>query len=457
MSWLLLVHIRVGSRFYELGSVILLSSGVNLLTGALGTESAIPQLPLSGILLIAAAILLWWSAGLVSKYRENAVFHRQTLELRAMDDVDSGRAPGPLPSLAELTIAEGQSQPFWRVLAGAVSSSAATFLAVLAIAMLALAPYYQTSYKYEMSTPTDYNLDTIRDSDSETPGPNPLAAQTITTRSATFKDANDRGPLLQLDVHFARADADEAKPAILFLHGGGMMLGDKRLDLRSGTLANRLVLAGFTLVSANYRLAPKYKLDDAIADVQDACNWVVEHAGVDFPARRGNYVIMGESAGAYLSLVAGTSVIAKPACVISLWGYGDITGDWYTKPSEFFLSFPRLSEKEATSKGGVELYIFSRQTGTWPQIVTGKKGGLREFSPRYNVSEDFPPTLLLAGTKDMDVPYEQSTIMAEALADAGVSYELVTIPGGGHGWESTDPLLALEAQEKIVQFIERQD
>jgi len=62
------------------------------------------------------------------------------------------------------------------------------------------------------------------------------------------------------------------------------------------------------------------------------------------------------------------------------------------------------------------------------------------FCPVHHVTKDYPPALLLHGDQDTDVPYQQSVMMAEALARAGVEHELITIPGGGHGF---DPATAL--------------
>ncbi|MBI2942046.1 MAG: prolyl oligopeptidase family serine peptidase [Chloroflexi bacterium] len=55
--------------------------------------------------------------------------------------------------------------------------------------------------------------------------------------------------------------------------------------------------------------------------------------------------------------------------------------------------------------------------------------------PILHVTRDYPPTLLLHGDQDTDVPYEQSVTMAARLAEAEVAHELVTIPGGGHGFD----------------------
>ncbi|MGH2457586.1 MAG: alpha/beta hydrolase [Chloroflexota bacterium] len=52
-----------------------------------------------------------------------------------------------------------------------------------------------------------------------------------------------------------------------------------------------------------------------------------------------------------------------------------------------------------------------------------------------NVTGDYPPTLLLYGDQNTDVPYAQSASMARRLGEAGVEHELITIAEGGHGFD----------------------
>jgi dipeptidyl aminopeptidase/acylaminoacyl peptidase len=64
--------------------------------------------------------------------------------------------------------------------------------------------------------------------------------------------------------------------------------------------------------------------------------------------------------------------------------------------------------------------------------------GLQRLSPFYNVRADMPPFLLIHGTEDSLVPFEQSTRMCEKMQQAGASCELFAVKGGGHGvrwWE----------------------
>ena len=66
-------------------------------------------------------------------------------------------------------------------------------------------------------------------------------------------------------------------------------------------------------------------------------------------------------------------------------------------------------------------YLYCRQQGLWPKVLTGRDPdeeprAFDAFCPVRNVTPECPPTLLIHGTKDTDVPYELSVQMAKELA-----------------------------------------
>ena len=73
--------------------------------------------------------------------------------------------------------------------------------------------------------------------------------------------------------------------------------------------------------------------------------------------------------------------------------------------------------------------------------------------PVKNVTELYPPTLLMHGTKDTDVPYEQSVLMAEQFRKFNVDHEFITITGAEHGLAGGDPQTIEQAYEKAFQFV----
>jgi acetyl esterase/lipase len=160
--------------------------------------------------------------------------------------------------------------------------------------------------------------------------------------------------------------------------------------------------------------------------------------------------------------------------LLSLWGYGDLIGDWYSTPSpqrrhhqsklsrdEAFrqVSGPPISDSRDRKGDGGAFYQYCRQTGTWPQAVSGwdpieESERFNAFMPVKNVTAEYPPTVMIHGTNDTDVPHEQSVMMAEQFKRHGVPHLLISIPGGEHGLGGGDPKLIDAAYAKAFAFVD---
>ena len=109
-----------------------------------------------------------------------------------------------------------------------------------------------------------------------------------------------------------------------------------------------------------------------------------------------------------------------------------------------------------------DFYLWCRQNGLGPEKV-GDHDPIEEsdhftpYSPEENVDSSYPPTLLLHGNNDTDVPYEQSVLMASKLKSAGIEHELITIENGPHGFdhnpESADTPEVQAAFERVIEFL----
>ena len=178
----------------------------------------------------------------------------------------------------------------------------------------------------------------------------------------------------------------------------------------------------------------------------------------------------------YLTLTAGYRVEPRPAVLVSFWGYGDLIGDWYSTPSPHprhheirmsseearrQVSGPPLSDADERNGNGGAFYQHCRQHGIWPLDVSGGWDPRKEpekfypFMPLRNVTKEYPPTLLIHGTDDTDVPYEQSVLMAEQFQKHGVEHELISIAGGEHGLAGGDPQRIDAAYESALAFVQR--
>ena len=247
------------------------------------------------------------------------------------------------------------------------------------------------------------------------------------------------------------APAGPRRPVLLWLHGGALVGGSRR-HVPADQL-QRYLQAGYALVAADYRLAPESTLDDILEDLQDACRWLrtrlPDIAAVD-PER---LAVIGHSAGGYLTLMSGCCVLPRPQALVSFYGYGDIAGPWYAESDPFYCRQPAVSRQQAVAAVGStplsesmdplrwdHYYLYLRQNGLWPLEITGhdphtEPAAFDRYCPVRLVDASYPPTLLLHGTADTDVPHEQSVSMAGALAQAGAEYGLLLLDGAPHGFD----------------------
>src|SRR2546425_5185959 len=288
-------------------------------------------------------------------------------------------------------------------------------------------------------------------------------------KTYTYKSIGDCS--IQADVY--RPADDRVHPAIFWIHGGAL-IGGHRGNI-STEQARRYLGEGWVVVSIDYRLAPETKLASILEDVDDAYRWVREKGPELFRVAPDRIAVVGPSAGGYLTLVSGYRFKPRPRALVAFYGYGDIAGDWYTKPDPFYAKQPAVPREEAYRAVGekalsgapgpnerMRFYLFCRQQGLWTKEVAGHdpaKGpqSLEPFCPIRNVTRDYPPALLLHGDKDTDVPFAQSEQMAQELKRQGVEHKFIPIPGGPHGFDRDikSPQVAA-AFEEVLTFLRKQ-
>jgi acetyl esterase/lipase len=259
------------------------------------------------------------------------------------------------------------------------------------------------------------------------------------------------------------------RPVVLWIHGGALITGS-----RIGIPPVLVALArnrGYAIVSIDYRLAPNTKLPAIIEDVEDAYRWIRTEGPQKFGANPGRIAVAGGSAGGYLTLMAGFRFDPSPKALVAFWGYGDITAPWLSEPSAFYRKQPAVPREEAdaavagppvsmppSGTARNRFYLYCRQNGLWPKEVAGhdplaENRWFDPYCPIRNVSKRYPPTLLIHGTIDTDVPYEQSKDMAAKFAESGVEHELITVPGAGHGLAGAKPAELTRIYDRASAFL----
>jgi acetyl esterase/lipase len=165
------------------------------------------------------------------------------------------------------------------------------------------------------------------------------------------------GPLaIRADV-FRPANDGRKHPVVVWIHGGALIVGSRvREPGADRRIPDRLNAAGIVMVSIDYRLAPETKLPDILSDIEDAFRWVREQGPALFDADPAHLGVIGGSAGGYLTLTTGFRVKPRPDVLVSLWGYGDLIGPWYSEPSRQ----PRHNQFKVTREGPGARYRASR-------------------------------------------------------------------------------------------------
>jgi acetyl esterase/lipase len=280
------------------------------------------------------------------------------------------------------------------------------------------------------------------------------------------------GPLeIKADV-YAYPDA-RVRPVIVSLHGGALIMGHREnlgKDLKNFALTN-----GYVLVSFDYRLAPETSLAAIAQDIEDAFHWLRHEGAERFHIDPQRVAVTGGSAGGYLTLLTGHRIHPQPRVLLAYYGYGDLIGDWYSKPSTHPRHNPRkISAEEAWKQvsgppvsdarerkgdGGI-FYNFCRQNGLWPKAVSGWDPAetpekFFPFMPIKNVTPDYPPTVLIHGTADTDVPFEQSQLMAEQFEKHRVPFQFHQIKNAEHGLAGGDKAEIQAAQLKAFEFVKK--
>lgn len=295
--------------------------------------------------------------------------------------------------------------------------------------------------------------------------PNQVPIGAPLKQTSIYKTVGD----CRIKADLYRPEGTAILPVIFWIHGGALISGDRN-SIRKDQLESYLE-NGFAVFSIDYRLAPETKLPAIVSDLKDAYRWLrKESKRLRLDPDR--IAVVGHSAGGYLTLMAGSCLRPRPKALVSFYGYGDIVGEWYSRPDPHYSQQPAVPKSDAYSVVGgppisenapgdrFKFYLYCRQNGLWPKEVAGfvpdkEPKRFIPYCPVRNVTHDYPPTLLLHGDQDTDVPYAQSVQMHEELDRQHVSNELITISGGGYGFDGARKRDAKvgEAFERVLGFL----
>ncbi|TDD59845.1 alpha/beta hydrolase [Actinomadura darangshiensis] len=220
---------------------------------------------------------------------------------------------------------------------------------------------------------------------------------------------------------FAPAGREGDLPGLVYIHGGGFVLGSVDLYVEDATAIAAEV--GAVVVSVEYRLAPEHPFPAGLEDCYAALTWTAANAadlGID-PAR---LAVGGESAGGGLS--AGVALLARdrggPSLCFQLLGIPELDDRLDTPSMRAYHDTPIWNRPNAELSWDYYLGEGVRGTaGVSPYAAPARAGDLSGLPPAYVTTCEFDPL------RDEGLTY------AQRLIQAGVPAEVHHYPGTFHG------------------------
>ena len=239
-------------------------------------------------------------------------------------------------------------------------------------------------------------------------------------------------------VHRPTSSGDGSLPAVLWLHGGGFLMGSpKQDDALCRQIADEL---GAIVVAPMYRLSPKHAFPAALDDAYAALGWLAKLDGVD----ASRIAVAGASAGS--GLAAQLALHARDRGEIQL--------------AAQILVYPMLDDRTALrtdlDESGFRLWDNRSNRVGWSAYL-GHEAGAAETSPiaapaRNENLEGLPPTWIGVGA--LDLFCDEDVAYGERLRAAGVPCETIVIDGVFHGFDGIVPDSAATKRLRESMFAE---
>lgn len=234
---------------------------------------------------------------------------------------------------------------------------------------------------------------------------------------AVIADMHCDGPAGRIPLRYYDARADRGdSPVILFMHGGGFVIGDLESHHPFCTsLAKELDLP---VVAVDYRLAPEHPFPAAPDDCEAAARWVASNPKA-LPFKPTGIIPCGDSAGGNLAIVTTIALKDKPAGIpviaqFPIYPVVDSGGDYE--------SFRECAEG----------FLLTGETMTWFGKQYAAEIGHKRNDVLHLSQREMPPTVIV--TASLDPLRDQGKAYANKLREAGVPVREMMAEGNIHGF-----------------------
>nr|WP_087024266.1 alpha/beta hydrolase [Thaumasiovibrio subtropicus] len=241
-------------------------------------------------------------------------------------------------------------------------------------------------------------------------------------KDIVFKTVGERE--IKLDLYTPLAVSDAPYPLLVWVHGGAWKRGSKgAIPEKNPRLLESVLNEGYALASIDYRLSGEANFPAPVQDINDALNFLNEHAE-SYHLQAETLVMMGRSAGGHLAGLVGATNSAytdvnfyatpqyKVAAVVSFFGPTDLL-------ALGFKGNQVVSERSSVARflGGIPSDI--------PEVA-------KQASTTSYINANTPPYIQFHGTLDKRVPLSQSEALKQQLDQYQVENLLFIEEGVGH-------------------------
>jgi acetyl esterase len=254
---------------------------------------------------------------------------------------------------------------------------------------------------------------------------------------AHIEDRRIPGPAGEIPVRIYRPAADAPRPAVVFFHGGGWVVGD--LDTHDAVCRILTNAARCVVVSVDYRLAPEYRFPAGSDDCYAATAWVANNA-VAIGADPSRLAVAGTSAGGTLATVVAMMARDRRgprlACQVLWYPATDAAMDTPSHRDHSTGTYYLLSR--ADMEWFWNYYLSSERDRSNPYCCPGVAKDL----------SGLPPALIV--TAEYDPLRDEAEEYAARLKRAGVAVKCTRYEGVTHAFTGMAPILD-KGRQSIIE------
>lgn len=229
-----------------------------------------------------------------------------------------------------------------------------------------------------------------------------ISSDEVITSNIQYKNGKDTyiKERCKLDICYDKSKKNS--PVVVWYHGGGLTSGQKEIP-------ELLKKQGFVVVSVNYRLLPKVKIDECLDDCAAALAWVFQNIS-QYGGDAKKIFVSGHSAGGYITTMLG------------------LDKTWL---SRYGVDANNIAGLIPFSGQMISHFAYRKMNG-----IDNLQPTIDKYAPLYHVRKDAAPLVLITGDRNIELfgRYEENAYMWRMMNLIGrPDTQLYELGGYGHG------------------------